>query len=267
MNSAGSSVRHPNPPTPARPSHLAKFPQFSLRMLFLITAGAAIVFAVIRWTGTFAPFVLMFAVSGSCWLAGAYYVSHFVRTAWSLAAITAVFAVVLAIDTYQVITILVMLGALWFWPVAVLASLECKPATPARRPLRPMLIVVASLACLASLPLTQWSLRLAFAYSRPSLEELAGDLQAGQVFPTPQRAGLFVIRKYDVKPDGRICSLDSPRPRRQHRFRPLPARTAPLAQCRDRSAIVQPLAPHQRRLSSSPPTPRRTNPLDTPAAV
>lgn len=71
------------------------------------------------------------------------------------------------------------------WPVLAVGSL---------------VIVVA-----ASVIITAWPLRLSYLFSRPSLEQLAIMVQAGEQPVCPIRVGFFVIKQTEVSGQGAVC--------------------------------------------------------------
>jgi len=56
---------------------------------------------------------------------------------------------------------------------------------------------------------TSWPLRLSFAYSRSSLEQLAAQVRAGQPPTVPVRAGPFIIRKTELRGNA-VCLWTHP---------------------------------------------------------
>jgi hypothetical protein len=72
--------------------------------------------------------------------------------------------------------------------------------------------IALCLACMVSVIVTQWPVRLAFVVSRPSLECLAERIESGQVVVQPQRAGLFLIRSAGIRPGGVVYLWTDPDP-------------------------------------------------------
>jgi hypothetical protein len=70
-------------------------------------------------------------------------------------------------------------------------------------------LVLALALCMLSVPLTQWPLRLAFAISRPALDDLAVRLSAGDYPEFPCRAGVFWIKSGQTN-QGRPCLWTDP---------------------------------------------------------
>ncbi len=66
-------------------------------------------------------------------------------------------------------------------------------------PTRPVrLRSLAAISFIASVGLTHWPLRAAFAMSRTSFDELARRLDAGESVPAPFRIGSFTIRRAEL---------------------------------------------------------------------
>jgi hypothetical protein len=71
---------------------------------------------------------------------------------------------------------------------------------------RPVFIAASvSLAAIASVMATAWPLRLSYLLSRPSLQRLGTAIDPGQRTDGPVRAGLFVVKRAEVSPQGRVC--------------------------------------------------------------
>lgn len=64
---------------------------------------------------------------------------------------------------------------------------------------------IASLALIASVVTMHWPLRASYLLSRPALDQLARDVQAGQPLPGPTRVGLFTIKQVEVSRQGIVC--------------------------------------------------------------
>src|SRR5262249_32507588 len=64
---------------------------------------------------------------------------------------------------------------------------------------------IVCLAFIASVMIAHWPLRVAYVLSRPSLDGLAQDVQAGQRLARPTRVGLFRVVQAEVRRDGIVC--------------------------------------------------------------
>lgn len=73
---------------------------------------------------------------------------------------------------------------------------------------RPWPVLAGAIACLAlivSVATVHWPFRAAYLLSRPSLDWLAREVDAGERLVTPTRVGLFTIVQAEVRPDGIVC--------------------------------------------------------------
>jgi hypothetical protein len=62
-----------------------------------------------------------------------------------------------------------------------------------------------SLAVILSVAVTDWPLRVAYAWSRNSFDAVARRVRNGEVVATPWRAGLFTIRRAELSHHGIVC--------------------------------------------------------------
>lgn len=72
--------------------------------------------------------------------------------------------------------------------------------------------ISAWLAILLSVPITHWPLRLNFAFSQNSLDQLAQDLKSGKKVSFPVNVGLFTINQALSYPNGIVCLWTNPNP-------------------------------------------------------
>lgn len=95
--------------------------------------------------------------------------------------------------------------------LCALAGLSMPRVTEGRYDRRFLVLWAAAMFCIASVPVTRWPLRLAFALSRPNLEGLARRMEAGARPAGPMRVGAFSIEEAEMR-DGRPCFWTSTNP-------------------------------------------------------
>lgn len=64
---------------------------------------------------------------------------------------------------------------------------------------------IACLALITSVVTIHWPLRAAYLLSRPSLDQVAEDVQAGRAFAGPAQVGLFTIHQAQLNNHGIVC--------------------------------------------------------------
>lgn len=76
-----------------------------------------------------------------------------------------------------------------------------------RVPVSKSILVAVLISNIASIPITNWPLRITWLASRSALENLADRVAAGENPTVPCRAGLFTIRKVDVRGGDEVVML------------------------------------------------------------
>lgn len=99
-----------------------------------------------------------------------------------------------------------VLPLLWLVPAYVMTELSDAwlPAPGRSRAARRAVVAVACIACMTSVFLTNWPLRAAFAVSKPALERLARETEAGEHLEFPRFAGTFLIREAGLTHRGTV---------------------------------------------------------------
>lgn len=139
-----------------------------------------------------------------------------IRTPYeSFLALTAIVACFMTLVGCQVIwgaLCVLMLFAWCFYALIYMVIQDAKgPVEPPRWALRQMFAVTACIAVMAGAVVNHWPLRLRFAVSRPQLDQFADQLAAGRRLSTPRVAGLFVIKKAEMR-GGLPCFWTDPDP-------------------------------------------------------
>ena len=82
-----------------------------------------------------------------------------------------------------------------------------------QRQVLPVLFAPAiSLAVIISVVATHWPIRVAYAWSRASLDAVAQRVRGGERVQTPLRAGLFTIQRAEFSHHGIVCLWTQPNP-------------------------------------------------------
>ena len=81
-----------------------------------------------------------------------------------------------------------------------------------RRMFSALLAFVLSLSVIVSVALTDWPLRITYAWSRASLDAVSERVRLGEQVITPLRVGLFNIQRAELSERGIVCLWTEPHP-------------------------------------------------------
>ena len=81
-----------------------------------------------------------------------------------------------------------------------------------RRVLPAFLAFILSLSAIVSVALTDWPLRITYAWSRASLDAVSERVRLGEHVITPLRVGLFSIQRAELSDRGIVCLWTEPHP-------------------------------------------------------
>ena len=80
------------------------------------------------------------------------------------------------------------------------------------RTLRQWFIGITVLSVLLTVPTSNWPLRAVYAISRPSLDQAAERLRAGETLATPRFIGMVFVREAKLKQGRIVCLWTDPSP-------------------------------------------------------
>lgn len=120
------------------------------------------------------------------------------RDRYLLAAITApaFLGIVASLWPFEPIALLLTCTLLAFCTIAPCLLIRSR---------RQLFAGIATIATLLSVATLNWPLRAAYVLSRPSLDRIAAEVQAGELPVAPCTIGLFRVRKAEMHPNGVVC--------------------------------------------------------------
>lgn len=183
--------------------------QFNLRDLFLLTTFVAVLLAV---TPLGVVHGVLFVGFIPLWILAVVFLLRFSFTTWFLLGLTALLCWLSATYTHITGSIVLTMLVVAIWPIAALLMLSTHRTAKRRTVSRQALALAMFLLIVGSIVETQWPLRLAFAISRPSLDQLAEQIREHGRIREQRRAGLFVVRTSQVTADGVVCLWTEPDP-------------------------------------------------------